>query len=317
MRKLFLPAVLTITILCSASDNPQALALVMHAADTSNVRSPDVGAFRLRARARLYGDQPIDADYLLVWAAPDQWREEISTGNDHAIRIGGRNTVSIKNDSEQTQAIRSILRSLDVPAILYVKPNQTLSGVKNRNHDGNKVQCLSRAAKLSSKNELCFDAVTSVLVKNESGNSTTEFSKFAEFKGKQFPWLVTIFGGKKVYDLIEVEELTGIAPDSSLFSADAQYKTVPGCEHPVVPTPIRLPDPEYPAQLRKSNPQLVKLSATVNETGGVEGISIVRSAGPLDAYAINTVRTWKFAPATCGSVAVPYQFFTEVNFRTY
>jgi TonB family protein len=309
-------AVLTITSPCPASD-PQSFQLVQRAAETSNIRITEVGPFRLRVRVHVNRDQPIDADYLLIWAAPDQWREEISTGNDHAIRIGGRNTVSIKSDSEQTQAIRSILRSLDVPAILYVKPNQTLGSVKNRNHEGNKVQCLSRAAKLSSKNELCFDAVTSVLVKNESGDSTTEFSKFAEFKGKQFPWLVTTFGGKKVHDLIEVEELTGIAPDSSLFSADAQYKTVPGCEHPVVPTPIRLPDPEYPAQLRTSNPQTVKLSATVNETGAVEGISVVRSAGALDAYAINALRTWTFAPATCGAIAVPFQFFTDVTFRTY
>lgn len=309
-------AVLTIAIPCAASD-PQSSQLLQRAAETSNVRTTEIGPFRLRARVRVNRDQPIDADYLLIWAAPDQWREELSTGTDHAIRIGGRNTVSIKDDSEQTQAIRSILRSLDVPSILYVKPSQTLSGVKTRNHDGNKVQCLSRAAKLSSKSELCFDAVTSVLVKTESGDTTTEFSKFAEFKGKQFPRLVTTFSGKKVYDVIEVEELTSITPDSSLFGADAQYKTAPGCEHPVVPTPIKLPDPVYPAQLRTRSPQTVKLSATVNETGAVEGISVVRSAGALDAYAINALRAWKFAPAACGGIAVPFQLFADVNFMTY
>lgn len=179
-------AVLTIAVPCAAFD-PQSSQLLQRAAETSNIRTTEVGPFRLRARVHVNRDQPIDAEYLLIWATPDQWREELSTGKDHAIRIGGRNTVSIKDESEQTQAIRSVLRSLDVPAVLYIKPSQTLSAVKNRNQDGTKVQCLSRAAKLSSKGELCFDAVTGVLVKNESGDTTTEFSKFVEFKGKQFP----------------------------------------------------------------------------------------------------------------------------------
>ena len=39
------------------------------------------------------------------------------------------------------------------------------ANVKNRSHDGKKVQCLSRKAKLSTKAELCFDVATSVLVK--------------------------------------------------------------------------------------------------------------------------------------------------------
>ena len=42
--------------------------------------------------------------------------------------------------------------------------------VKNRSHDGKKVQCLWREAKLSTKAESCLDVVTSVLVKWDSGS---------------------------------------------------------------------------------------------------------------------------------------------------
>ena len=319
---LLIVAVLTISITCAAS-GPQPLPLVQRAAEVANIRATEVGPFRLRARVHVNRevvvnrDQPIDADYLLIWAAPDQWREEISSGKDRAIRIGGRNTVSVNNDSEQAQVIRSVLRSLDVPVVLYVRPGQSLSSVKDRNHGGNKLECLWRAEQSGSKSELCFDQVTGVLVKDKSGDKTTEFSKFAEFKGKQFPRLVTTFVGKKIYDVIEVDELTGIFPDSSLFSVETQSKTMPGCEHPVAPIAIKVADPEYPEKLRKPNPQFVRLSATVTETGGVEEISVVRSAGALDAYAINAVRAWKFAPATCGGVAVPFQTFAEISFRSY
>jgi TonB family protein len=318
MAKFLLPALLGLTIVCSASDNSQPLALIQHAVDISNLRTPDVAPFRLRARVHVYGEDPVNADYLLIWATAERWREEISVGNNRAIRVGGKATISIKDDSDQAQSIRSQLRLLDLAAVLYVKPNDSLGDVKSRNHDVARMQCLSRTAKQGSKTELCFDAATGVLVKNESGNSTTEFSKYSEFKGKLFPRLVTIFHGKTPYELIEVQDLAYDSDhDASLFDSDARYKTMAGCEHPVAPTPIRLPDPEYPAQLRTRNPQVVRLSATVNETGGVENIVVTRSAGALDVYAIKALGTWKFAPATCGSRAVPVQFFFEVNFKTH
>src|SRR4051794_26670555 len=118
MAKFLLPPLLALTILCSASGNPQPLALLQHAAEICNLRSADVGPFRLRARVRVQGADPVDAGYLLIWATPDRWREEISVGNDLAIRVGAKATISIKGDTEQTQAIRSQLRSLDFEAVL-------------------------------------------------------------------------------------------------------------------------------------------------------------------------------------------------------
>jgi len=269
------------------------------------------------AEVHTYGDEPVDAGYQLIWATPEQWREEISIGNDRAIRIGGKGTSSTKGDSEQAQAIRSQLRSLDLAAILYVEPSYSFGGVKRRKHDDARMQCLLRTTK-HSKTDLCFDAATGALIRSESGDSTTEFSKYSEFRGKLFPRIVTVFHGKKTYEVIEVMELTYDSnPKPLLFDTDAQYKTLAGCEHPVVPTPIKLPDPEYPAPLKTQNLQVVRLSATVTETGGVENIAVTRSAGALDVYAISALRNWQFAPATCGSRAVPFQFFTEVNFRTH
>lgn len=301
----------------SAASDSEPFNLIQRAATISNIRTAEVAPFRLTAKITVNSAQPLEADYVLTWAAPDAWREEISIGNEHAIRIGGKNTVSVKNDSEQAQSIRSILRSFDAAAMLHVKSNESLGRVKKRLHGGVEVQCLSRAARMSAKSELCFDAVTGVLVSDQSGDNTSEFSKYADFRGKQFPRLVTTFSGKAVYDVMHVIDLEGIAPDASLFRPDPQYTTTPGCEHPVVPTPIKLPDPEYPEPLRTASPQRVKLSATVTESGGVEGISVVRSAGALDGYAIKALERWRFSPATCDGHPVPFRFFTEVNFRTY
>ncbi|HXW92919.1 MAG TPA: TonB family protein [Terriglobales bacterium] len=318
MAKVFPATLLALTILCSASDKSQLLALVQHAADISNLRSANTGPFRLRATVHSYGAEPANAEYSLIWVTSDQWREEISIENDHALRIGGKGTVSTKDDTEQIQAVRSQLRPLDISVLLYIKPNQSLGGVKTRNHDNVKEQCLSRTAKLSIKTELCFDAAIGVLLRVEEGDDTTEFSKYSDFKGKLFPRLVTRLNGKKPHEVIEVDELTyDSQPDPALFNIDAEYKTMAGCEHPVTPTPIELPDPVYPAELRTRDPKHVKLSATVTESGGVENIIVLRSAGPLDTYATAALEKWQFAPATCGTRAVPFQFSIEMQFKTY
>jgi TonB family protein len=276
-----------------------------------------VGPFRLHARMRNFAQEPVDADYLLIWAAADRWREEISIGTQHAIRIGGVGTVSSKQDSEQTQSARSQFLFLDVSARLQVKPGESLSGVKTRNHGS--IQCVSRTAKLMAKTESCFDATTGVLVREEAaGFQTAEFSNYLEFRGKLFPRLLKIFRNGKLNQEIEVQELAhDPEPAGSLFEPDAQYKTLPGCEHPVSPTPIKLPDPEYPAQLRTRTAQQVGLSFIVNESGSVQDILVTRSAGALDQYAIKALEKWKFVPATCGGVAVPVQFHSVMDFKTY
>ena len=157
-----------------------------------------------------------------------------------------------------------------------------------------------------------------ILVREEFPDTTAEFSNYLDFRGKQIPRLLKTFQDKGLHGEIEVLELTyDPNPDPVLFETNPQYKTEPGCEYPVVPTPIKLPDPEYPAQFRTPTPQFVKLSATVNEAGRVQNIAVVRSAGALDVYAVRALEKWEFSPATCGSVTVPFQFYTDVNFKTY
>jgi hypothetical protein len=124
---------------------------------------------------------------------------------------------------------------------------------------------------------LCFDSAAGTLISERSGDWTEKFSKYVEFKGKQFPRLIRSSSGSKILSTIEVEELTADVPDSALFSTEGNFEIRPRCERPVASTPIRLPEPEYPANLHTRDTQLVKLIATVKETGRVDDIAIVKS----------------------------------------
>ena len=324
MRTVYVAAALLVASMCTATDNSQSSVLVQHAAERSNIRGLDAAPFQLRAKVRVLDGTPVEADYLLIWAAPDRWREEISVGGRIAIRIGGKGSVSSKNDSEQAQAMRQNLRQLDISTVLSTEQGASLSGVKDQVVDGVKLQCVSRTAKLRPRAELCFDSSKGVLVRESFANTGaipgrfTQFLDYSEFRGKLSPRILRTFQGKTLGAEIEVKQLVYYPdPDPTLFEADTRYKTIAGCEHPEVPRPIKLPDPVYPPQFRTPGPQRVKLSAIVNEIGGVQDIVVTGSAGPLDQYAIKAVEKWKFSPATCGAVPVPFQFFIDENFRTY
>ena len=312
--------VLAIASVCLASDHPERVALVQHAIEMSNIRSTDVGAFRLHARVHVFEEPPTDADYLLIWAAPDRWREEITVASRHTVWIGGKNTVATKDESEQAQKIHLAMRSLDFAALLYIKPGESFGSLKNQNENGTRVECLSQKAKDTAAAELCFDSATGVLIRTRYqgfviSDGITEFSGYAEFRGKLVPRVVRRFNGKYLHQQIEVQELTyDPSPDPSLFETGPQFKTSPGCEHPVAPTLIKMHSPEHPTQLMNGTPQVVELSATVNETGGVQDIAVTHSAGAVDAYVIKALEKWKFAPATCGTLRVPFRLSTSIVF---
>ena len=100
-----------------------------------------------------------------------------------------------------------------------------------------------------------------------------------------------------------------------LFETDAQYRTSEGCEHPVPPSPISLPEPAYPKEEIPPVPQQVQVSAIINKNGTLDNLVVSHSAGTLDTYALDALRMWKFVPATCEDRAVPFPLSTIVSFK--
>src|SRR3974390_824042 len=99
MRLIYLIFVCFFSIFAWAGDKEQPAALLQRASEVSDIRVPEASPFRLKARVQTYGDQPNVGVYQLTWVSKDQWREEISVGNEKSIRIGGPGTVSLQNDS--------------------------------------------------------------------------------------------------------------------------------------------------------------------------------------------------------------------------
>jgi TonB family protein len=74
----------------------------------------------------------------------------------------------------------------------------------------------------------------------------------------------------------------------------------PGCEAVQAPEPLTTPAPLYTPSTRG---QKVKVSFIIGTDGRVHSPLILESAGlPGDRGVLQTVRTWRYRPATCNGV---------------
>ena len=85
------------------------------------------------------------------------------------------------------------------------------------------------------------------------------------------------------------------------------------------PIPIYKPEPPYTKEARAAKLEgTCNFSVVVDENGNVADVRLVRSVGGgLDESAIETIRTWKFKPATKKGEPVPVRVMVEVTFRLF
>jgi protein TonB len=79
------------------------------------------------------------------------------------------------------------------------------------------------------------------------------------------------------------------------------------------------PDPEYSERGRKDKyMSVVQIAGTVDPQGSFTDLCVSQAAGAgLDEKAMETVRTWKFEPATLQGEPVAVRLNVEVSFRLY
>ena len=85
------------------------------------------------------------------------------------------------------------------------------------------------------------------------------------------------------------------------------------------PVPIYKPEAAYSSQARKEKVEgTVVTEVVVDASGNVADVKLVKSVGEgLDESAIETIRTWKFKPATKNGKPVPVRVVVDVDFRLF
>jgi len=82
------------------------------------------------------------------------------------------------------------------------------------------------------------------------------------------------------------------------------------------PTPIRTPQPEYPAELRSLRVEgTVLLAVSIDEKGGVTACEVTKSTDKrFESAAVEAVRKWQFRPATKNSAPVSCHVVLPLHF---
>lgn len=170
------------------------------------------------------------------------------------------------------------------------------------------------------KNWLCFDAATSMLLRDgSSGKNHKEFLDHTSAGTQMYPQRVQVFRENVAPFEVNGITVTPAPLDEDVFKVPENSFEVEGCEDKTPPKVTSAPEPDFPKAARDSKRQMtVVLYALVTKEGR---IGAVHALG-MDSYgfglnAEEKVKTWRFKPAACNGHPVAAEMNIEVDFRLF
>jgi TonB family protein len=265
---------------------------------------------------------PTGGHLTFKWQAKDHWWQKIVMGGFEEIQIrNGDRQFTIRNASftpVRIEELTSLLRFAQFSDSTHVK-NQ-----KQRLENGIKMSCLrleDRAAQGESR-DVCINSSNNEIVSDEWKEPPDErrrqvYADYVEFGQYRYPRMLLLFvNGSKIVKA-DVTNLQATPFDEALLvppKGAVERRLCTGMKHAV---PIKTPDPMYPKSATEN--KLIgdsMVALTVLADGSVTDIRLVGSAGhSLDNATLETLKTWKFKPAMCGSEPVVSDIEVVVSFR--
>jgi TonB family protein len=176
---------------------------------------------------------------------------------------------------------------------------------------------LTQPGELRAKTHYCIDQERAVVLRRDMGEDRTEFFDYASLAGHMIPRKVTI--RKPSIANLELRDISISYQrvDPARFAIPDQSVEVETCQDEQQPKPVFTPEPRYSDEARsKHHETTILLHALVDNTGTVQDARALNPTGDgLDVSAVNTVRGWKFKPATCSGHPVSAEMMIEVDFR--
>lgn len=297
-------------------DKPGPAELARRAKDVSDLKAPGSPPFHLEAHVQLprSGQPEVDGTFTIDWASPEVWREEFTLSGYHSLRVAHDGQNWLKHDGPYEPLL---LRQ--IAAGLGSYPGDVPGGagkVQERSEGGLRLACATGKTPYG-KVEYCVDAATGRLVL-QGGVFSFEYSDFLQVGAKWFPQAMRVLLRGK---LVAEAHVTGVSTTGNLSSSLFARPDDPGvtelsdCKGGNLSKalPIFKPSPPYPPQLRRAGEQgSVTVWAVIGADGRLYDLTIARSAGSdLDAVALDTMRQWRYSPATCKGTPVDVE--TELN----
>lgn len=287
----FCLVVLLLVTLSSARDRQEdAEALLKRAQEATDIRSDTSKPFRLRARFHFAGElssERAEVEYEEMWRSADQWRREMSSPDFEQVEVGGKDKRWVLHDLAAEPARMRYIREwtrisvFDVGKVALI-PSPTGGGTGHcvTSNDNRIEQTLS------------FDPATGLLTHRklgtEPGEMSCDYGDYQKFGEKTYPRELNCSSdlGFTVSGVITELSEDDTAGDPTRFAPLAGATEWPVCN--VCGFPVHPDD-------KRLRPRLVRAVTTVKSIGKHS-----------ENAAMGIVRGWKFKPATCSGVPIPY-----------
>lgn len=312
---------LTATPLALAGLDPAAQQLLVSAERQVDLFSQDASPFQLEVDYSAQVNTPLHGHLTLAWESKDRWWRLVTLGDFQQLEVkNGEKLYTRRNVHFTPLRVRQLL------SMLYVSedPNSLrIKKEKQQVEQGLLVSCLEvRKEYKNSDQEICVNRASHEIVVNDwkqepEGKIRYEYSDYTEFRGLRYPRKIQRLENGIKTITAQVLKLTTVPIDEALLVPPKGSIERQQCSNMKHPIPIKNPDPLYPqsaAENRLSGKTIV--SMTVLADGSVDDIQLINSAGhSMDDATLQTLRSWKFKPAMCGTDPVVSDISVEVNFR--
>lgn len=316
----FLGAALALPVYGIAEDSAQQLLVrAKQQADLSlNVQEP----FELVVDFTAQQKVPAQGHLTLKWKSKEQWWRQIELGDFKQVDIRNNGWLyTTRNSSSTPVRVRELIQLLNfgenTKDLVIDKQQQMMEY-------GFPVDCL-RVRKKSDK-----DAPPHVVCLNGSHEISSEtwwdlpdsptreeFADYFSFAGHRYPRTLQMLENASRVIKANVKSLTVKELDEKLLAKPEGAIERRQCENWKPPQAVKTPDPPYPPAASHNGSMGDSIVAmTVLADGSATDFQLIGSAShAMDQSTLDTLKKWKFKPATCGSEPVVSDVEVIVSFR--
>ncbi len=211
--------------------------------------------------------------------------------------------------------------ALNFRDLLVLHANEGVKRLSRRKVGSYQAECVETKSLTSPGREFCFEQATGHLLQVSDRDLRYELGNYVSFGTKTFPTTIRVKEYGEPAAEVTIEELASVSsPDPALFlpphgAVEWPLCQTPGSLHP--PKALEQPRPRYPPGARMiGQGGKVEVSAVIGTDGRLRNIAVIRSAGPaLDEAALESLRTWRYQPATCDGKPIPVEATTSITFN--
>jgi TonB family protein len=326
MKKL---ARVTTLLICSFSSlagatGQAALQLLNTARQRANLFQDQSSPFQLDVNFIAQMRVPSQGHLTLKWGANDRWWRKIVMGDFQQIEIrSGERLYTTRNLDFTPLPILKLLGLLQ-----FGENSNGLSVKKSKQHveNGVEITCLQvEQGNVKTKpREVCLNSASQEILREEWQEPPDErlkeqYSDYFDFGSHRYPRKLQLLLNGSVVVTASVKDLTTSVFDEALLlppKGAIERRQCKDMKHAVA---VRTPDPLYPRSASQNKLMSdTTVAMTVLTDGSVSDVRLVGSSGDsMDDATLQTLRGWKFKPATCGAEPVVSDIEVVVSFRLH